>query len=296
MKHLLVAIAFLAGACADDEPRGTAGSAESPPVAATAPAASDSSSFDFDRPSLSFVLPEELTEISGLGLLPDGRLATVQDEEGTLYILNRETGTVEARVPFGESGDYEGVEWIGDKGFVLLSDGTIIELSGSLDNLAVTATHETPLKRKNDAEGLGFDAQTGRLLIACKEDPGSGLDEDDERAVYAFDPATGEMDEEPVYTINLKEVEDLVSDLNDFKPSAIAVHPSSGELYLLSASDRAIAILGSDGRLKTVRELSRDVFEQPEGLAFLSDGTLYISSEGQDGPGMLYEFRSPAAR
>ena len=296
MKHLLIVIAFMTGACADDEAPGTAGSSDSQFVATGVPGQTDSSSFDFDRPSLSFVLPEELAEISGLGVLPDGRLATVQDEGGTLYVLNRETGTVEARLPFGEPGDYEGVEWIGDKGFVLLSDGTIIELSGSLEDLSVTATHETALKRKNDPEGLGFDAERGRLLIACKEDPGSGLDKDDERAIYAFDPESGELDEEPAYTINLKEVEDEVSEVANFKPSAIAVHPSSGELYVLSASDRAIVVLNADGTLKLVRELSREIFEQPEGLAFLSDGTLYISSEGQDGPGMLYEFRSTAGR
>mgnify|MGYP006183157891 CR=1 FL=1 len=34
----------------------------------------------------------------------------------------------------------------------------------------------------------------------------------------------------------------------------------------------------------------KDMFEQPEGIAFFPDGTLYISSEGGDGPAMLYEF------
>ena len=294
MKHLLFVLVFVVGACADDEGAGTSGSSDSPFVATEVPAEADSSGLDLGRPSLSLVLPDELTEISGLGLMPDGRLATVQDEEGTLYILNRETGTVEARVPFGEPGDYEGVEWVGDQAYVLLSDGTIIELSGSLEDLRVTATHETHLKRKNDAEGLGYDADRGRLLIACKEDPGSGLDEDDERAIYSFDPASGQMDEEPAYVIKLKEVEDEVSDVANFKPSAVAVHPSSGELYVLSASDRAIVVLNTDGSLKSVHELSREIFEQPEGLAFLSNGTLYVSSEGQDGPGMLYEFRSVA--
>lgn len=288
MKHLIFVFALFAVACSSEEPSSGDSASDSQVVSTGAPITPGPTSFDFSRPSLSLVLPDELLETSGLTVLPGGRLGTVQDEEGTVYVLNRESGTVEARLPFGDKGDYEGIEWAGDKGYVLRSDGTIIELTGSPDDLRRGATFETALKRKNDTEGLGYDRARGRLLVAAKEDPGSGLD-NDQRAIYAFDLSQGELSSEPVYVIETKEVERRQSGGGAFKPSGVAVHPG-GDVYVLSSTSRSIAILDGDGRLKAVQSLEKDMFEQPEGIAFSPDGTLYISSEGGDGPAMLYEF------
>lgn len=294
IKQLFVALAISALACSSDEQPKAANASDSNPVTAATQSGTDSPSYQFDRPSLSLVLPEELLEVSGLTALPGGRLGTVQDEDGVVYVLNRESGTVEGRLPFGDNGDYEGIEWVGDKAYVLMSGGTVIELSGSLDDMRQTATYETSLKRKNDAEGLGYDSARGRLLIACKEDPGSGLD-DDQRAIYAFDPASGELSSEPAYVIDTKEVEKKLSKGGPFKPSGVAVHPLSGDVYVLSSTSRSVVVLSGHGTLEAVHALSKDAFEQPEGIAFLPDGTLYISSEGDKGPAMLYEFKVGAS-
>jgi uncharacterized protein YjiK len=68
------------------------------------------------------------------------------------------------------------------------------------------------------------------------------------------------------------------------------VHPVSGEVYLLSSVTKAVVVLGPDGGLRHVWPLPEDRFEQPEGLAFLPSGDLFIASEGVDGPGRLYRF------
>lgn len=262
--------------------------------AVQASAARRSLPYTFDQPSRSFVLPDELVETSGLTALPEGRLATIQDEEGIVYVLSPDSGGVEARLPFGEKGDYEGITWAGATGFVLRSDGTVIELAGSISEMHQIAVHETPLRRKNDTEGLGFDSARGRLLIACKDDPGTGLD-DDQRAIYSFDAARAELSPDPAYVIDREEVEKHLYRGETFRPSGVAVHPATGDVYVLSALSPAVAVLTGDGRLKAVWPLLKDLFEQPEGLAFLPDGTLFISSEGEVGPPMLYEFREGAS-
>lgn len=300
MKLLILAAFLMVVGCSEeDEPRiGGSGSVSEDPAGASVARneAANGEEYTFDQPALSFVLADELRENSGLAILPNGQIGTVQDEDGIVYALNPETGTIEAEYPFGESGDYEGIEWVGDRGFVLRSDGTLIELVGWPDDVREAQTYETSLKRKNDAEGLGYDAASGRLLIACKEDPGAGLDEGDERAIYAFDPETGELTDDPVYVIDLRDIEELASRGGAFRPSAVAVHPSNGDVYVLSGPSQALAILTSGGDLKSVHTLDRSMFEQPEGLAFTSDGTLYISSEGSDGPPMLYRFAPGAGR
>ena len=45
-------------------------------------------------------------------------------------MLSVETGRVTAVVPFGPPGDYEGIELVGDRLFVLRADGAVLELDG----------------------------------------------------------------------------------------------------------------------------------------------------------------------
>jgi uncharacterized protein YjiK len=79
----------------------------------------------------------------------------------------------------------------------------------------------------------------------------------------------------------LKKYPEIVSENYDFQfnPSAIAVHPKTGETYILSASNRLLAIY-EKGILIDIFPLPSEIFYKPEGLAFAENGDLYISSEG----------------
>ena len=67
-----------------------------------------------------------------------------------------------------------------------------------------------------------------------------------------------------------------------FRPSEVAVHPKTGEYYILEGKDPKLVILDADGAIKTVHKLDKDTFAQPEGITFDPDGTLYISNESGD--------------
>lgn len=290
IKSVLPALMLLIGTCVSDPYPGTEPETETRPVVAVqAPGQADGADYAFDDPDLSFALPEELKEISGLTALPNGHLGAVQDEEGILFVLNPETGAIEARHPFGEAGDYEGIEQVGDKVYVLQSGGTLVELTGWMETTPKTRTYHTGLKGKNDTEGLGYDAAKGHLLIACKENPGDNMD-DDQKAIYAYDLASSTLSSEPAYVLDLKTLEEELGDRGKFKPSAVAVHPVSGAIYVLSATAHALVVLESTGDVQTTWSLSEAIFEQPEGLAFLPDGTLFIASEGKKEPAMLHQF------
>jgi len=280
MRSLSLCIAFSLLSCGPADAPAAVQSAA--PPAENAVSISAGASYDFESPSASVDLPEALREISGVTVLPDGRLAAVQDEAGVLFILDAESGAVLSEQPFAGPGDYEDVAHAAGAVWVLEANGTLFEIPES----GTAREHETPLKKKCDAEGLAFDSARSRLLIACKEDPGEGFDEDEHRAVYAFDLATGSLLEEPVFLLQRSELD---SDDN-FKPSAIGVHPLTGEIYVMSSVRRAIAILAPDGRLARVVDLPAGRNAQPEGMAFLPDGTLFISNEGPDAPATLQRF------
>ena len=280
---LLLPILLVACANPTEPPAAQSANASAPVPAANAGASSAVSSYDFGAPDATFELPPSLLEISGITVMPDGNLAAVQDEAGLLFTLDPQSGSIVGEQPFAGPGDYEDVEHAAGAVWVLQANGSLFELpQGGGDS----REHETPLKKKCDAEGLAFDAAGNRLLIACKEDPGEGADENAHRAVYGFDLATRELGERPVF---LLEREALDADDN-FKPSALAVHPSTGEIYVLSSVRRAIAILDPGGALTSVVDLPASSNAQPEGLAFGSGGVLYLTNEGSDGPATLQRF------
>ncbi|WP_456428006.1 SdiA-regulated domain-containing protein [Rhodocaloribacter sp.] len=260
--------------------------------------------YDFDRPDAVFELPRALREISGLTVLDEHRLGAIQDETGTLFILDAQTGTVTARKKFGKDGDYEGLERVGRRVFVLRSDGTLFEIADWRASKLKVTRHKTRLSSKYDTEGLGYDAARRRLLIACKEYAGKRLKH--HRAVYAFDLTTNALLEAPVFTIPTKEMpapsgesalnrrlRDLfgsVFDMSDFKPSALAVHPVTGRVYVLSSVRKVLLVLTPEGAISDVWALPKKRFPQPEGLTFLPDGTLFVSNEGGGRKATLLRF------
>ena len=232
--------------------------------------------YDLLAPDTTYQLPPILREISGIATR-DGRiLYAVQDELGVVFEYDLAAGNISKIHRFTDVGDFEDITLMGDRILVLRSDGNIFKIGG---NGRVEATL-VQLPTLN-VEGLHFDTKSGRLLLASKE---AGIAEAAHlRTIY-------EVDEEgrarPYLVIDVAELgrefnkrhPSLHADELLLDPSAIAVHPSTGELYVLSAADRLIAVYGNG--LKDLFPLPAELFYKPEGLQFLSDGTLLISSEG----------------
>ncbi len=283
LPFCLVAALALGVAACEPEPAPPVPVAPAEPVSSAPAAEPPTGPYRFDQPVATFRLPPDLREISGLTVLDDAHLGAVQDEDGELYVIDQATGRVTAVVPFGPPGDYEGVERVGRRLFVLRADGALLELSGWRGEAAQARTVETGLGADDcDAEGLGTDGT--RLLIACKEEGDGALD--DRNVVYAFDPDAGSLLPDPVLTID----PDAVPGERKLRPSALAVHPVTGRTVLLSSRRESLVALDDAGAAADVWDLRPAAFEQPEGLAFLPNGDAFVSSEGDDGPAVLMRF------
>lgn len=262
-------------------------------------------------PARTWKLPPELMEISGLAYTPDDKLACVQDEMGTIYLFNPESGTVESKIDFGGGGDYEGIEIVGGDAWVLKSNGILYEVSGYTLGEPEVRKHKTALSGKNDAEGLGYDPAGNSLLIACKEIP--YIDQkigDQFRAIYRFDLETRQLDPEPILLIDLDTIRhhknteagaglggklqgmlDPSKGGSIFKPSGIAVHPLTGDWYILGSVGKLLLVFSREGMLLAIVNLNPVAFPQPEGICFSPYGTLYISNEGQGQRGTIARFK-----
>lgn len=266
-----LAVALTAAACADRTPAPGPGPTEAVP-------------YRLGAPDAVVDLPVRLQEISGLTVLPSGRLGAVQDESGVIYEIDPASGNVVNTLPFGNAGDYEGIELTPEAVWVLRSDGDLYRVAQDSTGRVETRKVETALRSRNDTEGLAYDATGGRLLIACKEDPGEGLE--DVRAIYAFDLATETLSAAPVALLDRQQLDGEAS----FKPSALAVDPRTGRWFVLSSVEKALAVLDPDGTLVASLPLSAQLFPQPEGIAFDAAGTLFIANEGRVGAGTLLRF------
>jgi uncharacterized protein YjiK len=67
-----------------------------------------------------------------------------------------------------------------------------------------------------------------------------------------------------------------------FKPSGAAIHPLTGELYIISSVNKLLVVADRRGEVREVYRLDEGVFKQPEGIAFEPDGTMIVSNEAAD--------------
>ena len=254
--------------------------------------------YDFNNPKLIGEMPAQLDEISGLSIDPNRRheLLAVQDEEGKVYRLNARNGTLLGAVTFWKDGDYEGIEVVGPDVWVVKNTGTLYRVRNVGTPEQTVDKFNTELTGENDVEGLSYDPSRNRLLLACKRDAKDDGNDKDGRYIYAFDLATEKLSERPVYAIAREAVRNYLTactrtshheklaeffdrDGFDLAPSALAVHPTTGRLYLTSSVGKVLMVLDPDGKITHLERLDKEKFQQPEGLAFAADGTLYVSTE-----------------
>jgi uncharacterized protein YjiK len=272
--------------------------------------------YQLSKATESFVMPTQLKEISGLSMsgTNDNWLTAIQDEAGILFYINKHTGAVEKQITFYKEGDYEAVEEVGATTYVVKSTGTIYEVT-NLDSMPPTVQkHNTFLTKENDVEGLCYDAASNRLLMACKGF--SFTDEQSEtnkfeRAIYSFDLATDQLELNPVFVFKLSDFQDFLKDKTYlaeydklhsyffapeeegliFSPSAIAIHPLTGDLYMTSSVKKILLVFDAAGKIMHLEKMDKNSHPQPEGLTFDKEGTLYIANEGKEGIGTILTFR-----
>jgi uncharacterized protein YjiK len=268
--------------------------------------------FRSDRPDQVWLMPPELEEISGLAFAPGDRwLLAVQDEWGTLYGLDPGCGRVDRTWPMAEKGDFEGVAVSDSLVWMLRSDGRLFFSRWAEEGpTGETGVLKTGFPKGTDLEGLAWDPRSRLLLVAAKDQPGEHPD--GVKGWLRIDPHTGVrdtvlqgLDREGLRRAVQTQVDKsarrrilkwLSGEPDRFLlgPSAIALHPVDGAIYVASSRGKLLMVFEPDGALRRVYPLDKQVLLQPEGLAFNRAGDLFIASEGKKGvPGRIAVYRDP---
>ena len=267
--------------------------------------------YQLAKPDKSWELPKKLVEISGLSCIDEYRLACVQDEKGNIYIFNTQTGKVDRKIDFGNDGDYEGIEIIEDDAWILKSNGTLYKVNNYLKEAEpYLQKFTTVLSRKNDAEGLAYDPIENNLLIACKGHPFLGKKNGKEfKAIYSFSLKAKQLNLTPILLVEMDTIKyyknyntmthlgvELLAHLDhskgdvSFQPSGIAIHPISGNTFILASVGNLLIVFTQTGVVMAMIKLRSKYYPKPEGICFSPDGTLFISNEGDTDKGTILKF------
>jgi hypothetical protein len=250
----------------------------------------DSAVYKLDQPDQVYEMPNKLKEISGIDKIDESHFACIEDEHGIIYIYDVKNQSITKEIKFSNRGDFEDIALNGDTAYVLRSDGIIFRIN-NYNTSFVTSVINTSLKSRANTEGICLDKINHRLLIACKGESATKEIPKHDRIVYGYDLATSKFDDKPVLVISQKEIEAKLNTRTDFAPSAIAVHPITGDIYIIGTVGKLLLVFSSTGELKNIERLEGKYFIQPEGICITSNGNIYISNEGRAGKGNILLFK-----
>jgi len=266
--------------------------------------------YNLTTPDKSSILPDTLREVSGLTNIDAATFACIQDENGILFIYDAKNNRLKRQFRFSIDGDYEGIARVGQTIYVLRSDGTLFEIANYTSDNFKLNSYDTGIPAKNN-EGLCYDPDNNRLLIACKGNIGKGAENKDRRVIYGFDLKTKKLTKKPVFDFDLQKIKEFATDnyLNlptkkqkkkgksvkepdiKFRTSAICIHPLTKKLYLLSASDYLLFIIDTNGKIEHIEHLNRTIFNKAEGIAFYDNGDMLITNEGENKKATVLYFK-----
>jgi hypothetical protein len=305
-----------AGGCGERRPAGsdresasgqttTVDSAQEPAEPATG-----SARYDLAGPPTSRVrLPAELHEISGLAVSADGGVFAHGDEEGMIYQLDPRSGGLTKHFALAATGsdpdlgkkggdgrlagDFEDIAIVGDRFFLVSSNGVLVEFAEGQDRASVPyRAYPTGLAGVCEVEGLAHDPSTESLLLLCKT-----MREKSERqqvVVYAWSLADRVLGKTPSLSVPWEALAQVTGG-KGFNGSAVALAPGGRSLLIVAGPQQLFAEVGLDGAPLGGGSMDKSAHPQPEGLAFLRDGTLLVASEGGKGEAVLARY-SPNPR
>jgi uncharacterized protein YjiK len=248
------------------------------------------SSYDFTKPDTKMELGKHLHEISGMAWIPGRDIMLAEnDEKGDIFTIDFKNNNDNiGKVKFGGKGDYEDIVYTDSAIYMLVSSGTIVQVE-TKDSTFNTKEFTLP-GEKNEFETLYLDADKKSLIMLCKECKGEKKTE--VRIAYRFDLTTQTFDPAPLYTIDIAEIQNMIGDNQAlFKPSAAAVNPVDGKLYIVASVGKLLVVADKNtGKPEQAFKLDPVMYNQPEGMTIAPNGDIYISNEGGEGIATILKF------
>lgn len=241
-------------------------------------------------------LPPALDEISGIVYYPkDKSILAINDEVGWLYKIHLKEDPDIQKWKYFNGADFEDLVLSDSIFYVLESNGNIIRFKFIRPDSVKTNEFIFPAPGKNEFEILYHHPRENKLILLCKD---CEIDNKNSLTAFSFDLDRMAYSSAPAFVIDIRKIEDLLDEKRlRYKPSAAAIHPVTGELYIISSINKVLVIADVNGIPKKVYKINPRLFKQPEGLTFTTKGDLIISNESADiGAAniLFFKYKSPS--
>ncbi|HEY1951469.1 MAG TPA: hypothetical protein VGG76_01580 [Gemmatimonadaceae bacterium] len=248
---------------------------------------------DQQLPIAMWLMPHELNEISGLALTSRGTVLTHDDNVGRVYEIDPKTGIMLKAFSLAGNvkGDFEAITIVGSDIYMMESNGKIFIFKEGADGTQVPyKVFDTGLGKQCEFESLAYEADSSRLLMACKR----FLDKEEPHALLIYRLPLPLANRAAISTLRIPMQE--VAGKNkwkNFRASDINIDPFTGNYVLVDAREKGLVVITPDGDVVRSEPLPGD-HRQPEGVAITRDSILIISDEANVKPAAitLYRWRS----
>ena len=226
-------------------------------------------------------LPSALDEISGVVYYPkDKSVFAINDEFGWLYKIQLKQDLDIQKWKYSAGADFEDLVLTDSTFYVLESNGNILGFKFIRPDSVSTREYVFPAPGKNEFEILYHHPKENKLIMLCKD---CEIDNKNSLTAFSFDLDSMAFSTSPAFVIDIRRIEDLLDEKRlRFKPSAAAIHPLTGELYIISAINKVLVVTDLNGIPKQVYKINPKLYKQPEGMTFTPKGDLIISNESAD--------------
>lgn len=241
-------------------------------------------------PLARWLVPPDLREISGLTITADGSILAHNDEVGSVYQIDPKSGIVLKR--FSLEGvpraDFEAIAIAGTDIYLLQSNGNLYRFKEGADGEMVPFTkYETRLGHECEFEAMAYEADSSRLLLACKK---VGLKKlKDQLVIYRVPLPITNATQTSMFAIPMGEVIGA-NDWKNFEPADMAIDPATRNYVLVSSLQKAVAVITPAGQVVRSESLPGN-HPQAEGLAITRDSIMIISDEVSKEPAAITLYR-----
>jgi hypothetical protein len=247
--------------------------------------------FDLQHPNSVQTLPMGIQPFSDVALLDSTHLLGLNQESGMMFVYDLNDHSV---VPFPLWDMESKISNIStlDSTLLLVDDAKHIHfLSSPYDSSSLTTLNLE--NEQFDPTSVCYHKETNRLfLIASNEERTVGYSNS---SIYAYNLNQRKLNAQPLFSISGEDIEafaiqnnlmiphsdisimdDTLESMN-FTPTAIAVHPKTNEIYILSGSDHSLVVFNQFGKIVNFTTLDKNTFSHPSAMTFKKNGDLLIT-------------------
>ena len=257
--------------------------------------------FDLIHPSEINVLPMGVSSFSDLTLMDSSHLVGIEPTSGNVVFLDVNNFSISSQLSLGSGFRFEAISRIDSTLILMDSENKVHFLLPPYDRNSFLSSNET--KENFHSAGICLHESTKRLFLI------SEVQEKEEGQfssfLYAFNLNKNQLRDEPLFEVNLTDIETFAINNNlslpatsvtntgdtiqglDFNPSAIAVHPKTNEIYILSSTDRSLIVYNQFGEIVNFTTLDSSIFSKPTGMTFQENGDLLISNSDLLNPSIV---------